>query len=232
MANLAKQYKAKLRDNEADTYEQYLAKSGVDSRGIYLDSIAADMSGREIAKAKSRGLNEGLSSMGLSNSGYAEYLKEAQEKEYGAAYERAEGKLAKGEYKNQSGYEKYLSDYEKLQEKIATSVIEDFASSGSFDIEEAYKRAVFAGANEIYAMEIAGKAKEAAINKAMEKARSFAKMNSLSATKAKKYALSLGLPEFYANKIYREMDGYNESMKEYFTDMTSEEYYNYITSQK
>ena len=232
MKTLSEKYKSKLRDNAEDSYEQYLAKSGINSRGIYLDSLAEAKADTEILKATSRSLGEGLSSKGLSNSGYAEHLSDMLMKEQIKKNDRASEKFAASEYKNLSGYEKYLSDYDKLQEKIAESVINDFSESGSFSLEDAYKRAVFAGANELYAMHIAGRAREKSINRAMDKVRAFAKTYSLSAAKAKKYAKSLGLPDSYAEKIYKEIAGYNEQMKEYFTEMTPEQYYNYIQSQK
>ena len=232
ISTIRNQYLNKLRDNASDNYTQYLAKSGKDIERIYLDSMAEADANMQIATAGGGAMAQSLADMGLSDSGYAEHLKEKMNAERKSLSESFTNQMAKNEYLNEKGYEKYLSDYEKVQEEISRGVIDAFVASGSFSLEDAYKRAVTAGANEIYAMQTATKARSAAIEKAMNKAIEFAKLYSLSAKKASDYALSLGLPEFYANKVYKEIAGYNKNSMRFFESMTPEEYHDYILSQK
>ncbi len=226
-----KSYDEKLKSNAADSYNQYLAKSDIKNKNSYLDSAANAAVSRELSSSKRGSVSDSLSSSGLSKSGYADYLSAQNYKTYSDKMDAAEREKATSEYKNNSGYEKYLTNYEKLQNEISQGFIDSFGKGNNFSIEDAYKEAVSAGLNENYAMYAATKGVDAALNNTIERAISFAKLNSLSAYKAKKYALSLGLSEFYAEKVYKAMSVYNEGEKEYFASMSADQYYDYILSQ-
>lgn len=232
LTKLRREYESKLRENASDTYYQYLAKSGTDPERIYLDAIAEADAARLISRARSSGKAEALSAAGLSSSGYAEYLREGEGAKVAAARSAALSKRAEGEAQNASGYEKYLSDYDKLQQRISEQVIKEFTESGSLSLEDAYRRAIFAGIGDTYAMQTATKAQGSAITNAVNKAISYAKLYSLSPSKAEDYARSLGLSDFYVRKVSREISKFSEEQKEFISSMTPEEYYDYITSQK
>ena len=76
ISTIRNQYLNKLRDNASDNYAQYLAKSGKDIERIYLDSMAEADANMQIATAGGGAMAQSLADMGLSDSGYAEHLKE------------------------------------------------------------------------------------------------------------------------------------------------------------
>ncbi len=196
-------YEEKLKKNSADSYSMYLAKNGIRSRDDYLDSVAAAGAAKELSEIKNNGMSDSLSAAGLSKSGYSDYLKSENEKTYISAIQKAEREQAVSEYKNTSGYEKYLSDYEKIQNEISKSFIESFGKGDSFDFEKAYAKAVEAGLNNSFAFYAATKGVNAAVKNTVDRAVAFAKLNNLSAYRAKQYAKQLGLPERYAKRYIR-----------------------------
>ncbi len=224
-------YTEELKKNAADTYNQYLAKNGIDSRSGYLDAVANAKVSRELSDISRGSIAESLFTSGLSKSGYADYLKGLREDDYSQNLSRAEREAAIADYKNASGYEKYLADYEKIQNEISNTFIEAFSKGDIFDYDEAYKQAVAAGLNKEFATSAATRAIDAAIENTIERAIAFAKINSLSSKRAKEYAKSLGLSDFYADKVYQAISNFNENEKEYFSSMTPDEYYQYILNQ-
>ncbi len=230
-------YEEELKKNDADSYAAYLAQNGIKSKDNYLDALASAQVSKELSDIRRGSIAESLYSSGLSNSGYADYLQGINEDTYNKKVENAKREKAISEYKNTSGYEKYLSDYEKIQTEISKSFVSSFGKGDVFDFEEAYKQAISAGLNETFAISAATQGIDAAINNAIERSITFAKINSLSASSAKEYAKSLGLHDVYAEKVYKAVyaingDNATEDKAEYSNTMTPEEYYQYIINKK
>jgi hypothetical protein len=57
----------------------------------------------------------------------------------------------------------------------------------------------------------------------------FAKLNGFSVEKAKEYAISLGLDGRYVDKVAKALELLSEEEKEFYSSMSPNEYYEYIS---
>ena len=229
MKSVMNEYRNKLLQNEKDTYEAYLAKNGIRHTDIMKDAAADAKAEKALASADYGSLSEYLAKSGLSGSGYEDYIASSNEKEYRDKLLSAERASAESGGKNHSGYQKYVSDYNKLQAKISKSVIDSFALGKSFDQSEAFKKAIEAGLSEENATYTSIKAVRAAMENTAEEAINFAKLNGFSVEKAKEYAISLGLDGRYVDKVTKALELLSDEEKEFYSSMSPNEYYEYIS---
>lgn len=229
--NPALKYKEKLKENAKMSYDTYIADNDNLGEVKYRDKVREINTDKKISDTNYGSLSDSLATAGLSGSGYEDYLKTQTEKTYLKQLNAAIGDLKRDEYKNTSGYQKYLSSFASLQSKISESVIDSIAESGSFDFDAAYKKALDAGISEDLAFHTAARGTALARKAAVENAITFAKLNGLSPLRAKKYAEGLGLEDIYAEEVYDAISTFNMFEKDYFASMTSDGYYEYIMSQ-
>ena len=225
---LTEKYSEKLKENNSADYDEYLARSGIAAKSNYLDAIS-EANAALAMKSTDRGVRaENLNKTGLSGSGYEEYIKAQNSAEYQGAYSIASREYAVSDSKNRGGYEKYLSDYDKLQSKISGELIKSFGETLNFSIESAYKTAIDMGLNEDNALFAAAKAVSTAKNNAINAAIEFAKLNGLTPYRAKDYAESLGLDKKSAERVYNALTTLSDEEKQFFSSMSPGEYYEYI----
>lgn len=223
-----KKYDELLLKNAKLTEEQYLAASGKRPNEILLDGIR-DASVASALRNTDRGaISDSLSSSGLSGTGYEDYLKRLGASDLERDINSARGLSAKAAAENTGSYQKYLSEYGKLQTKIADSFIKSFAEGGDFSEKNAYRQAIEAGLSEENALYSAARAVRAAKDKAIDESIAFAKMNGLTPYRAMEYAKSLGLDEKEAKKVYNAVGALSEDEKRFYSSMTPNDYYNYI----
>lgn len=220
----------KLKSNEAKSYFEYVSESGKDSLYGYYDKAREAKTALRLNDADYGASAASLLSAGLSNSGYRDYLKSRADRSYRESLGIAEEAKKTDEYKNRSGYEKYLSDYDSVQKKISDSLIESIGKGNDFDFNRAYSKAVEAGLSDTMARITANRAILLAKNNTYLGAVAFAKANNLSAKKAKAYAKFLGLSEIYAERVYQEISTFTKEEKEFYSSMSAEDYYKYIMS--
>lgn len=224
-------HKEKLKENAKKSYVSYIGENGNFNEESYRDSLRSADTAEKLSSSDYGALSESLYQSGLSSSGYEDYLKTEA---YRAAEKEkltAQRKLKEGEYENIHGYEKYVSDYNSLQTKLSKSVIELIVENRGFDYDEAFKTAVDAGIGEDMAHYTASQGVALARRKAINDAITFAKLNGLSAYRAKKYAMDMGLEEFYAEEVYNAMATFTDVEKDYYSSMSPDGYYQYIMSQ-
>lgn len=223
--------KKKLDSNLPDTYESYLAKEGARGNDLYLSSLSESKVLEEFENTNFGADSEKLTKLGLNGSGYEDYLLAENAKQSQKRHNSAITAKEHTDYYNRSGYAKYLSDYEALQEKISNSVIASVKESLNFNVDEAYRLAVNSGLREPYATETAksavSKAKRAAVNKAI----AYADEKGLSAIKAKAYAKSLGLDGKYLEQVYDTVSYLDAEDKKYFASLSTEDYITYLKEQ-
>lgn len=217
--------------NEEDSYLAYVSKNGVREDERYYDAITKADTDRIISSSDYGTRADSLHSYGLNFSGFEDYLKSNAENQYLKKSDAAERGRYTDEYKNKQGYLEYLSDYEKLQSSISESVIKDIASKRNFSFADALREAVRAGISKDLAYATASSAVKQAKENTLKQALSFAKINNLSAKKAKTYALSLGLDERYAERVYNAIANLTEAEKNFYSKMSANDYYQYIKSQ-
>ena len=227
-----KKYSELLLKNEKLTEEQYLARSGQKPKDILLDGIR-DARLESALHGTDRGATAAaLSSTGLSGTGYEDYLKRLGASELERDMNAARGLSAKAALKNTGDYQKYLSEYGKLQTKISDSFIKTFAEGRDFSEKNAYRQAIEAGLSEENALFSAARAVRAAKDKAIEESIAFAEMNGLTPYRAMEYAKGLGLDEKEAKKVYNAVGTLSEDEKRFYSSMSPNDYYNYIKNRK
>lgn len=231
MASQWKSTSDKLKSNNPKTYLAYLSEDGANGNFAYRDRIATAKNEKALSDSDYGAVASMLLSSGLSNSGYQDYLKSQADKRYLASTAIAENRKKTDEYKNLSGYEKYLSDYDALQNKISKSVLKAISEGGDFNFNNALAKAISAGLSKHLATETASEGVRLAKEQAYISALAFAKANNLTAAKAKDYALFLGLDDNYATRLYDEISTFSENEKAFYSSMSAEDYYNYIMSQ-
>lgn len=221
----------KLEENQADGYAAYLAKEGTREREGYLSALSESEEAKRLASTDFGASAERLSGLGLSGSGYEDYLKGQEAARSEARELSAKHGLYADEYYNRSGYAKYLSDYEALQEKISESVIASFTEDLNFNVDDAYRIAVNSGLSEAFAEATAKSAVSKAKNAAVEKAIAYAKEKGLSALKAKTYAKNLGLDGRYLEQVYDTISYFDYERKRYYESLSAKEYLEYLRAQ-
>ena len=226
----AKKYEKLLLENEKDSYREYVAKNGVEADALYQDAAAAAKNEAMRSGAKYGAQGEAFFSTGLSTSGYADYINGIAKENYRRGLGYAEHLKALGGYQNTTSYEAYVSDYEKMQDKIAESFVDSFSKSGSFDIDSALKNAIKAGLNSDRAHAAATNAVNKAKENAYERVILFAKANGLTPLKAEEYAKALGLDERYQKRVYDQISVFTDQEKAFYSSMTPQQYYDYILS--
>ena len=230
MTSVRKEYEDLIRSNEARSREQFLASEGLKPDEIYKDLEAKAKTDLSLSSTDRGSLASTLFSRGLSGSGYEEYIKKMTEGDYEKALGEAKESAALAEQKNAGGYEKYLTEYGKLQTKISKSFIESFAEGGDFSLERAYEGAIKAGLSDANALYSAARAVNAAKDRAVEESIAFARMNGLTPYRAKEYAKSLGLPDKECEKVYLALSGLSDEEKRFFSSLTPDEYYEFVKS--
>ena len=197
-----KKYEDLVLKNEKLTEEQYLAGAGKRPDDILLDKVGAARLSAALRNTDRGSVSDRLSSSGLSGTGYEDYLKRLSVSEYETDTDLALGASTLAASENKSAYQKYLSEYGKLQTKISDSFIKSFAEGRDFSEESAYERAVKSGLSRENALYSAVRAVRAAKDSAIEESIAFARMNGLTPYRAMEYAKSLGLDEKEAKKVY------------------------------
>lgn len=230
MISLEEKYKNILSKNEKDSYYTYVSKCGTRANEKYHDSLSYADTDLMMKSTNYGALAENLNSSGLNRSGYEDYISSQNVKSYASKLRNADEIRQIGEFRNKTNYKNYISDYETMQLKISESVIKKIASNDIISLEDAYAEAVNAGIskNLAYATAKAGvdKVKESFKKKAVE----YAKLNALTAEEAKNYAIEIGLDEDSAKLVYDEISSLTDEEKDFYSNMSAEEYYEYIKS--
>ena len=225
-----KSYKDLLNKNAKDSFYTYLSKSTEPSTAARAVSTAAI--NERLTSTDYGALAERLSKSGLSGSGYEEYLKRENKRKKDSALASAEGAEAQSEARARMGYEKYVSEYEKLQSKISDAVIEHFSARDGVSLEDAYSYAVGRGLSEDHAYYTAAAAVRAASEAAVKKIIAFADKHHLTAKQARRYARNSGLDERYVKQVYEAALSLSEEERIKYSTMSPNDYINYIKTMK
>ena len=195
----------RYKKNNPKSYATWLAENGVSAEGEGLDKIAAALSNNILKSPKVGASFESLAMDNLDKSGYANYLKSQQTAKTENLLKSAEGAVAEANYKNASGYGKYLSKYKSLQDNIASNVTELLVDERCFDPQKAFRIAIEHGLSEENAKLVSSSATTEAMEKVAKEAISYARSHNYSRSLARRYAKKLGLNDAYAEKVANEV---------------------------
>lgn len=220
--------KKKLAKNRSKTYEEYVLERGINAKADLLEAEASIKADTAVADTDYGALAEGLGKKGLSGSGYEDYMRSRVNL-------NAKGRLAAAmhaseltDYEGRSGYAKYMSDYEALQEKLSKSIIEKLSLEEYPDYDTMLNYAINAGLDGERAKIAASTSFKTAKDNSVYRAIAFAQNNGLSAYRAKKYALSEGLSYEDASRVYDAVKLLVSDTYEQYYTLGAEEYIDYL----
>lgn len=200
----------KVKSSSADSYADWLKANGVNAEKIYSDSIRDITADYERAKSEYGNKAESLAKLGLTASGYSDYL---SANAYSAMQKRKAGardKYAENEASNRSGYAKYLNEITEGESKAYKSIVSAITNEGILDYEEAYNYAVGAGLSEENAKLAAKTASDMVRRDVRERVIKTIIAQNFNKKQAKEYALALGLDENDAEELAKYASEINE----------------------
>ncbi len=203
--------KNKEYSSNTEDYRSWIKQNGVDSAKIYADSIRDITGDYKRARSEYGSLAESLSDLGLTASGYSDYLNGKAYSEMQKRKEGARAKYSENERQNHRGYAEYISGIAKKDYTNYTNVVNSISNAGILDYDEAYNFALQEGLSESSAELAATTANDMVKRKRRENAIKTIIGNSFGRTQAREYALALGFSDAeaqelaeYAQKINRE----------------------------
>lgn len=209
-------------------YSAWLKKNGADSVGALSDGISRADTALKKASVSYGKSAESLGSLGLSKSGYADYLNNTAKKAYTDKLSTLEADYSKAEAKNQKGYESYLEAEKQKYQKTYDAAIKSLEKSGIMNFDKAYSYALELGLSDEDARGAAEKSTSMLIDATRKKIISDIILNHLGSAQTKEYALTLGLDEKMASELGDIAYDLNESVK---NGKYSESYLEYLKEQ-
>lgn len=201
----------KIKSDTKESYERWLRANGVDSYGIYSDSIRDINTDYNRSLASHGSIAERLSNMGLNGAGYSDYVSGKAYSEMQKSKESARKALASNEAKNRKGYEEYLKAAQKEAKSDYTSAVKGITDAGVMDYDEAFDLAVTMGLGEENAALAAKAATDATRKKARASVLSVIVNQRYNYKQTIAYATSLGLSEKEAEELAQYAEKINSS---------------------
>ena len=96
-------YKEQLKQNEKKTYADYITENGIRANENYYDALTSSKTEKALGNTNYGTKSSKLYSLGLSRSGYEDYLKNSLEKQYKTNQNNGYRNLLAEEYKNEIG---------------------------------------------------------------------------------------------------------------------------------
>ncbi len=204
----------KAKSNTKESYESWLRANGINAEKIYFDTVRDIESDyqRELSGHGSRA--EALAGLGLTGSGYSDYLSGKAYSEMQKGKQDARSTYAENKRKNISGYQSYIKDYKEAEDKSIKAVVKAIGNDGIVDYDTAYRYAVSLGLSEESASAAAKTASDYAVKTLRSSVMKRILSQGLGKTQAINYALGLGLSENDANELgeyAREISKYRAS---------------------
>lgn len=193
-------------------YSDWLRRNGKNSEKIYTEQLRDIDTGYRRARSEHGATAERLASLGLGESGYADYLNGA------AYYEMQRKKLLAKEKKeslekeNAAGYSDYLEKYSAKLKKAFNSAIDGIESAKITDYSAAYEYAKNSGLSESDASAAAKLATESVVKKIKETILKEITSKKLTEKETSEYAKALGLSDEDAKELSEYARSVNETV--------------------
>ncbi len=211
--------------NGAESYADFARRTAGDF-GTELDR---ELEAAAIAERKSTPSatwqNDRLGELGLSDSGYADYLRRRSTDSYGKRRSEIENERARRTKSTAEKYQNYLAEREQRQTSIYNSVVRSLMSQKILDPETAYKYGLAAGLESERARAASGSAYIATRNKIKTDLLEKMYANLISPEDAYHYAEKAGLPEEDMRELAKMVSDYYEERGE-----ISQSYLDYLES--
>ena len=191
--------KKKAGPNEG--YREWVVTNGIDSSKAYRDAVKDISLDYNKAKSEYGTRAERLGSLGLSASGYSDYLGGVAYSEMQRRKQSAKEDYAENEMKNLSGYSKYLKEKSNEKAKLYDNVVSEITASKIIDYDKAYEYALNSGLDEENAASAAKRASDAAHKNLREEVLHTIVVRNFEDSQAREYALAMGLGEYEADEL-------------------------------
>ena len=201
----------KIKSDTRESYESWLRSNGIDSYGIYSDSlrdIGTDYK-RQLASYGSTA--ERLGALGLSSGGYSDYVNGKAYSEMQKSKIGARQALAENEYKNRMGYAKHLEAKAEKAKSDYTKTVKEITDANIMNYDEAFAYATTNGLDEEMAALAAKNAGEAVRKKARAQVLSVIVNRRYNHKQAAEYATALGLDDAEVEELAKYADVINAS---------------------
>lgn len=198
---LKKYIKNKAISSTKESYTEWLRANGADSEKIYTATLRDIENDYRKARSEHGATAEKLAELGLSSSGYSDYLN-------GVAYSRmqknkliAKDRKTDTDKENLKGYRDYLERYEDKAQKTFNSVLGGIENAKITNYESAYEYAISLGLGESDAAAAAKIATDSTVRKIKESIIKDIITKKLSEKETAEYAKALGLSEEDAKEL-------------------------------
>lgn len=183
------------------TYGEWVKRFGIDAEGGYKRSVGDAKLERELGRAGYGTDAESLSILGLSNSGYRDFVTMNNEKSYDESVSKAASVRDSAEEQNSNDYAKYSDSYDKTEGKLLDSVIKNITNGYVTDYEKILEYANSTGLTADKAELAAKSGYDAVIQRLRESVIEGITSYKYGEKYAYRYALEIGLPEDIAKKL-------------------------------
>ncbi len=202
----------KVKSNTKESYSEWVKRNGIDADEIYFDTLSGIEADYKRDLSTHGTDAERLSRLGLTGSGYSDYL---SGKAYSALQEsklRAKESYAENTAKNEQGYQSRLAENKKQETELFESVINAISTDRILDYDTAYSYAVSRGLSKESAAAAARLSGEYTRYSLKSSVMNTIVSYRLSGKQALNYALGLGLSEEDAEELSK----YAEAMNTYY----------------
>ena len=200
----------RAKASSKESYADWIISHGGSPEKIYADSMREIAADYAVARSQHGANAEGLARLGLSASGYSDYINGKAYSEMQKSKSDARALYAKAASDNAASYKEYLSEYAKKESQGYEKVVEELTERGVIDYDTAYNYAVGAGLGEDIAKAAAKTASDLGRAKLKKSIVNTVMSQQLTSSQAKEYALQLGLSETEADEIARYAANANE----------------------
>ena len=195
---------------KGESYEKWLTKRSPSRELEYGDRLQA------LATGKARGLStygkaaEKLSDMGLTGSGYADFISSVAKKSERDGKISAQADFISSSAKDMDSYKSYISALERENRKMYDSTVKSIVDLGYLDFTAAYELAIGNGIDEKAAREAAQSATDTVKGRLKSKVLHAIVENTLTESETYEYAISLGLSAEIAKALALQAKKINE----------------------
>ena len=214
------------------SFEEYVKNATARAKADYKDALESAAASKRLNDASDTAFKQKLSSLGLSRSGYADYLKGERTDIENARQIKAKRELYEAEANAYSGYAEYVNNYETLQTALNEKFIDGLITDGIFDVEEAERLAIESGIPKQRAKEVAELGVTVSRKRVASAAVKYAKEKNYSYDGTVYYALSLGLSDSDAKWVADQIFRVNEADADRYASLDKDGYFEEIKNSK
>ena len=196
-----------------ESYSSWVRKNGTDTRAAYKNDVLAALSEHSRRSSGYGKRAEDISDMGLSASGYSDYINKRADSDLDDALVAAKRKSFETEEKSMKKYEKKALDIDEVNRGKRKTVLDQLEERRVIDFERAYKYALDSGLDEKNSEIVAGAAVYYSRIRLKEDVLNMIVTEKLSQSQTRSYAEGLGLNKDEIDELCKKAKAINETIR-------------------